>query len=44
MSEEEIHDLAKELNINVDDVSEVILAYENQFDKSKTSRPSEERS
>lgn len=44
MSEEEIQELAKELNININEVREVILAYENQFDKSKTSRPSEERS
>lgn len=38
MNEEEIQELAKELNINVDDVREVILAYENQFNKSEASR------
>ncbi|WOO89459.1 hypothetical protein R2F61_01780 [Mollicutes bacterium LVI A0078] len=43
MSEEEIQELAIELNINVDDVREVILAYENQFNKSETSRRSKKR-
>lgn len=38
MSEQEIHELAKELNINVDDVREVILAYENQSNKPAASR------
>lgn len=37
MSDEEIKDLANELNINVDDVREVILAYENKSNKPKVS-------
>ncbi|WOO88693.1 hypothetical protein R2F61_07120 [Mollicutes bacterium LVI A0078] len=43
MSEQEIIDLAKELNIKLDDVREVILAYENQSNKPEANRRSEKR-
>lgn len=40
MSEEEIKNIAKELEINVEDVREVILAYENKSNKPEVSRRS----